>query len=133
MMSIDQVKEKLNVLAKEHEVAPDDFDGAFYTAIEEAAEDFIVAYCESKGYLVDGFPTEKRKYFENAEENDEMDDYFCRERFQLYLALLTIAKPDVAELMYYYESQFYYSLYDDFENYIEVVKESIHSFDVTLQ
>ena len=44
-------------------------------------EELIIENCVSQGYLVNGFPTEKRK----LSEEELGEDYFCRERYQLYL------------------------------------------------
>jgi hypothetical protein len=64
--------------------------------IENQAEEIIIEYCEKNNYLINGFPTIKKQIPENELEVN----YFCRERYQLYLDLLTQTKDDVAELMW---------------------------------
>ena len=59
------------------------------------------------------------------EELDE--DYFCRERYQLYLALLVIDKIDFADLMWYYIKSFWQNQFEAKSNYIETIKEQIES------
>ncbi|MDY0083762.1 MAG: hypothetical protein RBR74_11325 [Ignavibacteriaceae bacterium] len=92
--------------------------------IEEEAEDLIIAYCRSKGYQVSGFPDEKMKTIKE----EEHEDYFCRERFDLYLDVLTTCKSDVAELMYYYNALFFIQLYDSLEDYVATVKKNLKSY-----
>ena len=64
---------KLKLLAQEHKTTGDDLD-VFKDAelIEQEAEQIIVEYCEAKGYLVNGFPTEKRQLPEDELEEDWM-------------------------------------------------------------
>lgn len=77
--NIDIIRAKIVELAQEHKATGDDLDD-FKDAelIEKEVEQLIVKYCEAKGYLVNGFPTEKKQLPEEELE----EDYFSRERFQ---------------------------------------------------
>lgn len=64
-MDIDIIKSKLHTLSHQHKATGDDLDDFKDSEIiEKEAEQLIVNYCEAKGYLVDGFPTEKRQLLE---------------------------------------------------------------------
>ena len=131
-MTLNEIKENLKLLAeKHHSIAENDLD-AFEDAelIELKAEKLIIAYCEQNNYLINGFPTEKKKIEEELEE-----DYFCRERYQLYLDNLLIEKEDVAELMWCYTSKFWPDYFDTKEEYVQTIKEQVATgvfYDVDL-
>jgi len=131
-MTLNEIKENLKLLAKKHHsIAENDLD-AFEDAelIELKAEKLIIAYCEQNNYLINGFPTEKKKIEEELEE-----DYFCRERYQLYLDTLLIEKEDVAELMWCYTSSFWPDYFDTKEEYVQTIKEQVATgvfYDVDL-
>ena len=131
-MTLNEIKENLKLLAKKHHsIAENDLD-AFEDAelIELKAEKLIIAYCEQNNYLINGFPTEKKKIEEELEE-----DYFCRERYQLYLDTLLIEKEDVAELMWCYTSSFWPEYFGTKEEYVQTIKEQVATgvfYDVDL-
>lgn len=123
-MTHEEIKAKITELAQKHaaidEVEISDFKDAEWLEIQ--AEDLIIAYCEEKGYLVNGFPTEKRLLSE--EELDDYDgDYFCRERFHLYLDILTYEKSDVAELTWHFTHLFWSDTFKSKEEFVELAKE----------
>lgn len=133
-MTLQEIKSKLSELAKKHaaidENGLDDFEDA--ELLELNAEKLIITYCEERGYLINGFPTEKRKLDE-----DELDDedYFCRERFLLYLDILTYQKEDVAELTWHYANSFWPSTFESKEDYVAQAKERADDdsfYEVTL-
>lgn len=124
-MNPEEIKLKLQLLAKDHDEAKDDL---LAEMLEEAAEKIIVSYCESKHYQINGFPFVKRKIVPE----EEQDDYFSRERFQRYLYLLIPRQHDVAELMFLYESLFYAGMPDILEDYILEVKEMITGYDIDI-
>jgi hypothetical protein len=101
------------------EIGIDDFKEAEILEIE--AEDLIISYCEQKGYQINGFPIDKRMLAEDELE----EDYFCRERFQLYLDMLTLEKDDVAELTWCNVSNFWPKQFTDKQEYLNTVKEQI--------
>ena len=131
-MTLNEIKENIKLLAeKHHSIAENDLD-AFEDAelIELKAEKLIIAYCEQNNYLINGFPTEKKKIEEELEE-----DYFCRERYQLYLDTLLIEKEDVAELMWCYISSFWPEYFGTKEEYVQTIKEQVATgvfYDVDL-
>ena len=59
-MSIETVKNKISSLSEEHKATGNDLDD-FKDAelIEYEAEQLIIEYCEAKGYMVNGLPTQK--------------------------------------------------------------------------
>ena len=123
-MEINEIQSQLILLKQKHDAVGDEIDDlSLAEMIEEEAEDLIVAYCVEKSYLVNGFPTEMLE--SDDEEYDE--DYFCRERYRLYLDLLLIEKDDVAELMWYYNDLFWPETFSDKEAYIGQVKAYLNS------
>ncbi len=128
-MELDQIKHQITELAQQHsaidEETLDDFKEAEW--IEEQVEDLIIAYCEQMGYLIDGFPTEKKE----LSEEELGEDYFCRERYQLYLDMLSLEKEDVAELMWFYTSSFWPDAFKTKEDYLNTTKEIIESNDIS--
>ena len=64
---------------------------------------------------------------ENDEISDEEydEDYFCSERYDLYLDLLTLEKTDVAELTWHYTSSFWTDLFESKEEYLEHTKSCV--------
>ena len=124
MNIIEEIKSKIAELALEHKSTGDDLED-FKDAelIEKDAEQFIVKYCETKGYLVNGFPTEKRQLPEEELE----EDYFCQERYQLYLDTLATHQEDVAELMWFYISSFWEGQCESKEVYIQNLKDGLDS------
>ncbi|MFZ9718987.1 MAG: hypothetical protein ACO3BD_06485 [Chitinophagaceae bacterium] len=126
-ISFDDIKTSLLKLALEHQNV-DDFDAEI---IEKEAEEHIVSYCEGQGYLINGFPTEKKQLSEEELE----EDYFSRERYQLYLDTLAIEKDDVASLMWEYVSAFWPGQFERKEEYLESIRGNLESgvfYDVSL-
>ncbi|MCZ8297012.1 MAG: hypothetical protein O9297_07315 [Flavobacterium sp.] len=123
-MTLHEIKEKIKLLADKHQSIDEDDLDAFEDAefLELEAEKLIVSYCEQNQYLINGFPTEKKKI------EDELDeDYFCRERYQLYLDKLLVEKEDVAELMWCFTSSFWPDSFESKEYYIQCIKEQLES------
>ncbi|MFN7313566.1 MAG: hypothetical protein ACK5UI_08795 [Bacteroidota bacterium] len=131
-MDIDNIKSKLHTLSQQHKATGDDLDDFKDSElIEKEAERLIVQYCESKGYLVNGFPTEKRQ----VPEEELEEDYFCQERYQLYLDTLATQHEDVAELMWCYVSTFWEDQCESKEEYLQNLKDGLDSgmfYDVTI-
>ena len=131
-MDADKVKIKVSKLSEEHKATGDyldDFKDA--ELFEQEAEQLILDYCEAKCYLVKGFPTEKKQLPEEELE----EDYFCRERYQLYINTLATQQDDVAELMWCYVSSFWEDQYESKEEYIQSLKDNLDSgvfYDVTI-
>lgn len=122
-MNKEKIKYEITELAKKHAIVKEDNVGDFHDAelIEIQAEDLIIAYCENKGYQINGFPTEKRKL--NEEELDE--DYFCRERFHLYLDTLTYKKEDVGELTWHFTDSFWPGGFESKDDFIAQAKDRV--------
>lgn len=123
-MFIEEIKLRINILAQKHksndEYGIDEFKDSELLELE--AENLIIDYCEEKKYLIQGFPTEKKKI------KDELDeDYFCSERYNYYLDRLTVDKEDVADLMWCYVSSFWPDYFESKEVYLLAIKEQINS------
>ena len=132
-MTIQEIKNSISELAKKHAAINEENIGDINNAelLESQAQDLIIAFCEAKGYLVNGFPTEKRKLAE--EELDDED--FSQEHFQLYLDILTYQKEDVADLTWHYTDSFWPDYFESKEDFIAQAKERAESdsyYDVTL-
>jgi hypothetical protein len=123
-MFIEEIKLRINILAQKHksndEYGIDEFEDS--EILELDAENLIIAYCEEKKYLIEGFPTEKKKIKDQLDE-----DYFCRERYQFYLDCLTVEKEDVATLMWCYVSSFWPDSFESKQEYISTIKEQLNS------
>jgi hypothetical protein len=123
-MFIEEIKLRINILAQKHksndEYGIDEFKDSELLELE--AEKLIIDYCEEKKYLIEGFPTEKKKI------KDELDeDYFCSERYHYYLDCLTVEKEDVADLMWCYVSSFWPDYFESKEEYILTIDEQLNS------
>lgn len=123
-MFIEEIKLRINILAQKHksndEYGIDEFEDSELLELE--AENLIIAYCEEKIYLIQGFPTEKKKI------KDELDeDYFCSERYNYYLDRLTVEKKDVADLMWCYVSSFWPDYFESKEVYLLAIDEQLNS------
>ena len=123
-MTLNEIKENIKLLAEKHQsIDENDLDAFDDTdLIELRAEKMIINYCEQQKYLVNGFPTEKKEIEDELEE-----DYFCRERYQLYLDILLVEKEDVAELMWCFTSSFWPDTFESKEYYIQCIKEQLES------
>lgn len=123
-MSIKKIVEKIKQLAQHHHATDENGIDEFKDVelLELEAENLIIAYCEEKIYLIEGFPTEKKKI------KDELDeDYFCSERYHYYLDCLTVEKEDVADLMWCYVSSFWPDYFESKEEYILTIDEQLNS------
>jgi hypothetical protein len=123
-MFIEEIKLRINILAQKHksndEYGIDEFKDSELLELE--AENLIIDYCEEKKYLIQGFPTEKKKI------KDELDeDYFCIERYHYYIDCLTVEKEDVADLMWCYVSSFWPDYFESKEEYILTIDEQLNS------
>jgi len=115
---------KIKQLAQKHHAIDENGIDEFKDSelLELETEHLIIVYCEEKKYLIEGFPTEKKKI------KDELDeDYFCRERYHYYLDRLTVEKEDVADLMWCYVSSFWTDSFESKEQYIETIIEQLNS------
>jgi hypothetical protein len=126
------LKSKIIELSLEHKLIGDNLDDYKDSdLIEIEAEQLVVSYCESNVYLVNGFPIKKKILpVEDLEE-----DYFCRERYKLYLDTLAIQKEDVSELMWCYVSSFWEDQFSSKDEYIQNLKDNIDSgvfYDITI-
>ena len=124
MIREELIKQIRSLSTKFHEIneqSIEEFNDAEW--LEKQVEDLIADYCVQNNYLVNGFPTEKKSL--PIEELDE--DYFCRERYQLYLDHLVTHNMDVADLMWHYVESFWPNQFESKSNYIETIKEQIES------
>jgi hypothetical protein len=75
--------------------------------------------------MVEGFPHDKRKLTEEDEEFDE--DYFCQERFMLYVDTLSLQNETVANLNWHYVNSFWPGEFKDKSDFLESIKGRIES------
>jgi hypothetical protein len=126
MIDTNQIVEKINELAVRHQALGnnlEDLEDAEW--LEAEAQGLISDYCEQVGLQVEGFPHEKRKL---ALDNDEYDeDYFCKERFQLYIDILTLENEVVAGLNWHFVNSFWPGEFNDNIDFIESIKARIAS------
>jgi hypothetical protein len=133
-MTINEINKKISELAKIHAANDENNISDIKDAefLEISALELIIDYCEDNKYLINGFPTEKRKL---APEELDDDDYFSMERFYLYLDILACQKQDVAELTWHFVSAFWPESYESMQDYLDQAKERIDCigfYDVTL-
>ena len=129
-METQEIKDKITELAQKYQLADEDAIGFEMVYLyEQEAEDLIIGYCEQKRYLIEGFPTEKRKTIPL----ELQDDYFCKERFQFYLDKLSLQKHEIAVLTYHYQKSFWPDSIGTFEEFIEMLQfqmDSSNFYDV---
>ena len=132
-MTKEQIKNKIEVLAKQyHQADEEELGFEIIYLYEQEALNCIVQFCESKGFLINGFPTHKRLIIPE----EEQGDYFTDERFQFYLDCLVIEKEDIADLMWNYTSKFWPDYFESKEVYIETINFQLNSsnfYDVNLE
>ena len=131
-LELKKIKSDITLMAVMHKATGNDLDGLKDSdIIEIEAEQLLIAYSEQKGYLVNGFPTEKKQMPEEELE----EDYFCRERYQLYLDTIATIYDDMAELMWCYVSNFWPDQYESKQEYLKSLKDNLDSgvfYDVTI-
>jgi hypothetical protein len=127
-MNIHEIKRQIKDLAEKHLAVqmPELYDEMLAVEFLEAqALQLLIDYCEEKGYEIDGFPTQKRKLIE--EEDQDEDEYFTQERYELYICLLTLEKEDVAELYWFYQNSFWPDYHESQMDFIQHLKNQIES------
>ncbi len=118
-MTVDEIKKEILECAKIwNEIEEEKIDD--FSWVEEDVETLILEYCESHNYIINGFPTEKRKMLEEDEE-------FSREEIILYIELLAIEKDDVAELWWFYYKSFWGDSETTKEDFLKEVKERVEN------
>lgn len=123
-MDVLSIKQKITSLAKEHSDIDDSLDGVKYAEIIELeAENLIISYCVERGYQVQGFPIDKMN--SGSDEYDE--DYFCIERYRMYLDSLALVHKDVADLLWHYSNSFWLNFYENQEAYIADIKHNLNT------
>lgn len=123
-MEIAEIKEEIERHYRQWKLVPGDIED-FTTAeiYENAVRSLIMAYCESKGYEVEGYPFQKRILGETDDFYDE--DYFCFWRNVKYLDVLATEKDDVLDLLYFYMVTFWIDYEGSKEEYKKQILEYI--------
>ena len=120
MEYINAITEKITELANKHKVAGDnigDMEDAFY--LEEEALMLIAEFCEKTGHIVEGFPQDKR---ELAKTDDYYDDeYFCFDRFMLYVDTISLESGIVADLNWHYVNSFWPGEFESKKDLLESI------------
>lgn len=130
-MNFEEIKSEIISLAKQHDAIDEQTLNDFKDAetIEHDVVKLISGYCEQNGYLVNGFPTYKRNIIDEEEE----DDYFSTQRYELYLYTLALHKDDVFELLWLYNISFWPDMADNKNDFMEHVKWSVlNGYEVKL-
>ena len=71
-MTKQKIKNKIEALAKQyHQADEEELGFEIIYLYEREALNNIVQYCECKGYLINGFPTQKRLIISEDEQEDE--------------------------------------------------------------
>lgn len=126
MIDTKQIVEKIDELAIRHQALGnnlEDLEDAEW--LESEAQGLIVNYCEQNGFQVEGFPHEKRKL--SLQDDDYDDEYFCRERYQLYIDTLSLQIDIVADLNWHYVHSFWLKEFKDKADFLESIKARIVS------
>ena len=123
-MTKQEIKNKIEALAKQyHQTDEEELGFEIIYLYEREALNSIVQYCECKGYLINGFPTQKRLIIPK----EEQGDYFTDERFQYYLDLLSLQNEEVAELNYTYQESFWPDSIGTFDEFMTSIQCQINS------
>ncbi|PQJ74759.1 hypothetical protein [Polaribacter gangjinensis] len=125
MKSIDEIKQEIIELHKKWSSVGEslsDFKNAEY--FEQAVNELLITYCEDNKYEIDGFPFVHR---ELSKTNDEFDDDYFSERYDLYLFRVAKEKDDVFELLNYYWNLFWPDTIENKEDTRNSILQEIHS------
>jgi hypothetical protein len=126
MEEIDSIIEKISALAVKHKAAGDNLDDLEETTwLEEEALMLIAEFCEKTGRIVEGFPHDKRVLAKTDDYYD--DEYFCLERFQLYVDTVSLESVIVADLNWHYVNSFWPGEFEDKSDFLESIKGRIES------
>lgn len=126
MEELDILKGKITELAIKHNTVGNDLENLEESSwLEEEALMFIADYAEKLGISVNGFPQEKRILAKEEEDFDE--DYFCLERFQLYVDTLSLQNENIANLNWHYVNSFWPGEFNDKADLLESIKAWIDS------
>ena len=126
MEELDILKGKITELAIKHNAAGNDLENLEESSwLEEEALMLIADLCEKTGRIVEGFPHDKR---ELAKTNDYYDDeYFCLERFQLYVDTISIESTIVGDLNWHYVNSFWPGTFENKKEFIDSIYLRIQS------
>lgn len=125
MKSINEIKQEIVELHKKWSSVGDglsDFKDAEY--FEQEVNELLLSYCEDNQYEVDGFPFLHRKL---AKTNEEFDDDYFSERYNLYLFRVAIEKLDVFELYHFYCNLFWPDFCENEEDTLTSIQLEIKS------
>jgi hypothetical protein len=127
-MTIEEIKAEILSTHPAWKATGDSLDDDTYASIkEDYIRELISDYCEAQGYLVEGFPTEKRELGKTNAYYDE--DYFTWERYEDYINALCLDKDDVLELRFFYYNTFWP---DQVTSKEELLAEITHNFKIKL-
>ena len=126
MEELDILKGKITELAIKHNAAGNDLENLEESSwLEEEALMLIADLCEKTGRIVEGFTHDKR---ELAKTNDYYDDeYFCLERFQLYVDTISIESTIVGDLNWHYVNSFWPGTFENKKEFIDSIYLRIQS------
>jgi len=120
MEKINTFTEKINELALKHKAAGNNIDDIEETSwLEKEALMFIAEFCEKSGMNVNGFPHDKRALAKTDDYYD--DEYFCLERFQLYVDTISLESGIVADLNWHYVNSFWPAEFESKKEFLESI------------
>lgn len=126
MEELDILKGKITELAIKHNAAGNDLENLEESSwLEEEALMLIADYAEKLGISVDGFPQEKRIL--EQEDDDFDEEYFCLERFQLYVDTSSLENSTIGDLNWHYVSSFWPDEFNSKADFLASIKARIES------
>lgn len=126
MENIKDLFDKITALALKHKAIGNEIDDIEESSwLEYAAFEYISEYCEAAGLQVEGFPHQKRALALDVDDFDE--DYFCQERFLLYVDTLSLQNETVANLNWHYVSSFWPDEFSSKADFLASIKARIES------
>jgi hypothetical protein len=121
MMTIPEIIHAIHELAEEHRQAGNDIDDLKDTDwLESKGFQLIIDHCLAAGLLVNGFPA-------NIEEGFLGEEEVTDEHWQLYIDLLTIDHPEIAELHFEWTRAFWPEEFTSQEDWLENVQARVNS------
>jgi hypothetical protein len=121
MMTIPEIIHAIHELAEEHRHAGNDIDDLKDTEwLESRGFQLIIDHCLATDLLVNGFPA-------NIEEGFLGEEEVTDEHWQLYIDLLTIDHPEIAELHFEWTRAFWPEEFTSQEDWLESIQARVNS------
>jgi GTPase SAR1 family protein len=128
-MNIDDIKYEIIEFAKVYNMLNNKTykEYLFAKIIEDEVISLIYNYCQSNDSIINDSSPKKIKKLDNSK--SQHDDSFNKEIQRLYIQLLSLEKQEIADLFWFYKSQFWPLWFDDRNKFIEQIRcEIINGF-----